>query len=44
MHSDSREEIVKTFDALEANLDRALELSFDVLTTRERLAMLAPCR
>jgi Domain of unknown function (DUF222) len=43
MGSSCREEIVAAFDALEAGLDRALELSFDVLTTRERLAMLARC-
>ena len=43
MHSSSREEIVEAFDALEATLDRALELSFDVLTNPERLAMLARC-
>jgi Domain of unknown function (DUF222) len=40
MRSSSREEIVETFDALEAELDRALALSFEVLTTPERLAML----
>jgi hypothetical protein len=43
MRSSSREEIVGAFDALEADLDRALELSFDALTTRERLAMLQRC-
>jgi hypothetical protein len=43
MCSSSREEIVEVFDALEADLDRALALSFDVLTTPERLAMLALC-
>jgi hypothetical protein len=43
MCSSSREEIVEAFDALEADLDRALELSFDALTTRERLAMLQRC-
>jgi len=43
MCSSSREEIVGAFDALEADLDRALELSFDALTTRERLAMLQRC-
>jgi hypothetical protein len=43
MRSSSREEIVEAFDALEADLDRALELSFDALTTRERLAMLQRC-
>jgi hypothetical protein len=39
----SREEIVGVFDALEADFDRALTLSFDVLTTPERLAMLQLC-
>jgi len=43
MYSSSREEIVAAFDALEADLDRALDLSFDALTTPERLAMLARC-
>jgi hypothetical protein len=41
MYSSSREQIVAAFDALEADLDRALQLSFDALTTPERLAMLA---
>ena len=31
------------FDALDADLDRALGLSFDALTTPERLAMLERC-
>jgi hypothetical protein len=39
----SREEIVEVFDALEADMKRALELSFDTLTTSERLAMLESC-
>ncbi|KAA8966037.1 HNH endonuclease signature motif containing protein [Mycobacterium sp.] len=43
MCSNSREEVVEVFDALEADLRRALELSFDVLTTPERLAMLERC-
>ena len=43
MYSSSREEIAGAFDALEADLDRALELSFDAVTTPERLAMLARC-
>ena len=43
MRSSSREEIVEAFEALEGDLDRALELSFDALTTPERLAMLARC-
>ena len=42
MYSSCREEI-EVFDALEADLDRALELSFDALTTPERLVMLARC-
>jgi Domain of unknown function (DUF222) len=41
MYSSSREQIVAAFDALEADLDRALQLSFDALATPERLAMLA---
>ncbi|BBZ14619.1 13E12 repeat family protein [Mycobacterium branderi] len=40
MRSSSREEIVEAFDALEADLKRALDLSFEVLTTPECLAML----
>lgn len=32
-----------TFDALDTALDRALELSFDALTTQERLALLERC-
>jgi hypothetical protein len=44
MHSScSREEIVEVFDALEADMRRALELSCDVLTTPECLAMLERC-
>jgi Domain of unknown function (DUF222)/HNH endonuclease len=43
MHSSSREEIEGAFDALDADLDRALALSFGVLTTPERLAMLQRC-
>jgi Domain of unknown function (DUF222) len=43
MHSSSREEIIEAFDALEADFDRALGLSFDALTTPERLAMLQLC-
>jgi hypothetical protein len=43
MGSSSREAIVEAFDALEADFDRALELSFDALTTPERLAMLQRC-
>lgn len=40
MHSNTREEIVAVFDALDADVKRALDLSFDVLTTPERLALL----
>ena len=36
----SREEIVEVFDALDAALDRLGELTFDVLTTPERLRAL----
>ena len=38
MRSSSREEIVEVLDALEAGYKRALDLTFDVLTTPERLA------
>src|SRR6202041_736930 len=40
MLSSSREEIVEVFDALEAAHKRARDLTFDVLTTPERLAVL----
>ena len=43
MCSSGREEIVGAFDALEADLKRALDLTFDVLTTPERLAVLERC-
>jgi Domain of unknown function (DUF222) len=43
MRSSCRKDIVDAFDALEADRDRALELSFDALTTPERLAMLQRC-
>ena len=43
MRSSSREEIVEVFDALEAGFKRALDLTFDVLTTPERLALLQRC-
>ncbi|ORB69039.1 DUF222 domain-containing protein, partial [Mycobacterium shinjukuense] len=43
MHSSSREEVVAVFDALDAALHRALELSIEVLTTGECLAMLERC-
>jgi hypothetical protein len=40
MRSSSREEITAVFDAVEAEMDRALELEFDALTTPERLGLL----
>jgi hypothetical protein len=40
MGCSSREEIVEAFDALDAALDRVCELTFDVLTTPERLRAL----
>ncbi|MGA9361353.1 MAG: HNH endonuclease signature motif containing protein [Mycobacterium sp.] len=40
MGCSSRKEIVEVFDALDANLDRLCALSFDVLTTSERLRAL----
>src|SRR6195952_3663557 len=40
MRSSSREEVVAVLDALEAAYKRALDLTFDVLTTPERLAVL----
>src|SRR6185312_1488892 len=40
MRSSSREEIVEVLEALEAGYKRALDLTFDALTTRERLAVL----
>src|SRR5579875_193008 len=43
MRSDSREEIVEVFDELDACLKRALDLSFEVLSTPEALAMLGRC-
>jgi hypothetical protein len=43
MHSSSREEVVEVFDALDAVMDRAGGLSFDALTTPERLAVLERC-
>jgi uncharacterized protein DUF222 len=43
MRSSSREEIVEVFDALRADVKRALDLSFDALTTPERLALLQLC-
>ena len=41
MRSSSREEVVEVLDVLEAGYKRALDLTFDVLTTPERLAVLA---
>jgi hypothetical protein len=43
MRSSSREEIVEVFDALQADVKRALDLSFDALTTPERLSLLQLC-
>ena len=40
MRSSSREEIVEVLDALSAAMKRAVDLTFDVLTTPERLALL----
>jgi Domain of unknown function (DUF222) len=40
MRSSSREEIVEVLDALEAGFKRALDQTFDVLTTPERLRVL----
>ncbi len=40
MRSSSREEIVEVLDALEAGYKRALNLTFEVLTTPERLRVL----
>ena len=40
MGSSSREDIIEVFDALDADLDRLCELSFDVFTTPERLRAL----
>lgn len=40
MGSSSREEIATAFDALHAAMDGVLQLSFDTLTTRERLTLL----
>jgi Domain of unknown function (DUF222) len=40
MRASNREDIGQVFDALDADLDRACELSFDALTTRERLRIL----
>ncbi|KBL13540.1 13E12 repeat family protein [Mycobacterium tuberculosis UT0079] len=40
MLANSREELVEVFDALDAELDRLAEVSFEVLTTPERLRSL----
>src|SRR5271156_4874999 len=40
MRSSGREEIVGVFDALDADLERVCELSFDALTTPELMRML----
>ena len=40
MGCSGREEIIGVFDALDANLDRLCELSFDVFTTPELLRAL----
>jgi Domain of unknown function (DUF222) len=40
MRSNGREEIVEVLDALEADYKRALDLTFDALTTPERLRVL----
>jgi hypothetical protein len=40
MHSISRDDIVERFDALRSGVSGLVELSFDVLTTPERLALL----
>ena len=40
MRSSSREEVVEVLDALDAGYKRALDLTFDTLTTPERLRML----
>ncbi|MFL0278450.1 HNH endonuclease signature motif containing protein [Mycobacterium sp. SMC-19] len=43
MRSNGREEVVGVFDALSADLDRALDLDFEALTPRECLALLGRC-
>ncbi|BBX48361.1 HNH endonuclease signature motif containing protein [Mycobacterium cookii] len=43
MRSSTREEIVEVFDGLQSYLKCALDLSFDALTTPERLALLQRC-
>jgi hypothetical protein len=43
MRSSCREQVVEVFDALDAAVSQALELSIDTLTTRECLALLDRC-
>ncbi|HZU48173.1 MAG TPA: HNH endonuclease signature motif containing protein [Mycobacterium sp.] len=43
MRSNSREEIVDVFDALDAAVDAVAALQFDALTTPERFALLERC-
>ncbi len=43
MRSSSREEVVEVFDALDAAMDRAVGLSFEAVTTPERLGLLERC-
>ncbi len=43
MRSSNREEVVSAFDGLRAVVKRALDLTFDALTTPERLALLETC-
>ncbi|ODR07381.1 hypothetical protein BHQ15_11405 [Mycolicibacillus koreensis] len=40
MLSNTREDVAAAFDAITADVDRALALSFDVLTTSDRLSLL----
>ncbi|ORB55549.1 HNH endonuclease signature motif containing protein [Mycobacterium persicum] len=43
MRATSREDVISAFDALKATMARLLELSFDALTTPERLVLLEHC-
>ena len=43
MGAASREDIGEVFDALDADLDRLCGLTFDALTTPERVALLERC-
>jgi hypothetical protein len=43
MCSSSPDEVVEVFDAIAADFKRALDLTFDALTTPERLALLRSC-